>query len=396
MANGKYKEFQALLRKGIGTRSQKEFAEQVGIATAHLSRMLNNKEIPCPAKSTLIRIAKNTPAVSLNDFLASCGYDVMSIEERVSEMENAILEGVEAGKGRLWATMEDFQQSLQLLYFTEDGKFREKTEEKETVAIPEAEMEMDVSVGWGDAEYAFRTNFTLYYAKTQKNRIIVIGSSLTDKADEETNWTPSKLQIGADILEKRYQHTIIRRFKDRDKVKDIVTNHTAEERLLEAIFGGSGSELSVLAGYGFYLNEIPKGFIDFLLNHAGAFCTGTKETELYQKFLVENDPDVFASYWYENGMAEGVGAVVAKIISMETSMDFRYHDSYGETDYDDSCVMVLSPDFGDGNIPKELLIKLYEYAKELQLPTFGMCYFHQPVFIKKTQQFETDKFYLQF
>ena len=42
---GEYKEFRELLRRGIGTRTQKAFAEEAGISKEHLNRLLNNKEI---------------------------------------------------------------------------------------------------------------------------------------------------------------------------------------------------------------------------------------------------------------------------------------------------------------------------------------------------------------
>ena len=40
---GEYKEFRELLRRGIGTRTQKAFAEEASISKEHLNRLLNNK-----------------------------------------------------------------------------------------------------------------------------------------------------------------------------------------------------------------------------------------------------------------------------------------------------------------------------------------------------------------
>ena len=47
------KEFKELLRKGIGSRTQKEFAAQTGIAQETISRMLNDTGISCPRIKTL-------------------------------------------------------------------------------------------------------------------------------------------------------------------------------------------------------------------------------------------------------------------------------------------------------------------------------------------------------
>lgn len=41
-----YREFRTLLRKGIGCRTQKEFAVAAGISPAYLNKMLKNDMIP--------------------------------------------------------------------------------------------------------------------------------------------------------------------------------------------------------------------------------------------------------------------------------------------------------------------------------------------------------------
>ena len=46
---GEYKEFRSLLRCGIGTKTQKAFAEEIDISKEHLNRLLNNREISRPS-----------------------------------------------------------------------------------------------------------------------------------------------------------------------------------------------------------------------------------------------------------------------------------------------------------------------------------------------------------
>ena len=58
-----YKEFRELLRKGIGLRTQKEFANTVGISPAYLNKMLKNDLIPTPTRETLNNIAKHMPSI---------------------------------------------------------------------------------------------------------------------------------------------------------------------------------------------------------------------------------------------------------------------------------------------------------------------------------------------
>ena len=43
---GEYKEFRTLLRRGIGTKTQKAFAEEIDISKEHLNRLLNNRKSP--------------------------------------------------------------------------------------------------------------------------------------------------------------------------------------------------------------------------------------------------------------------------------------------------------------------------------------------------------------
>ena len=48
-SKGEYKEFRTLLRCGIGTRTQKAFAEEINVSKEHLNRILNNREISRPS-----------------------------------------------------------------------------------------------------------------------------------------------------------------------------------------------------------------------------------------------------------------------------------------------------------------------------------------------------------
>lgn len=82
---GEYKEFRKLLRNGIGSRSQKQFAEETGISKEHINRMLNNKEIDRPTVGTLDKIAAAMDTVALDDLLISCGYKIYDIKNRAIE-----------------------------------------------------------------------------------------------------------------------------------------------------------------------------------------------------------------------------------------------------------------------------------------------------------------------
>ena len=51
--DGTYETFRSLVKKGIGSRTQKEFAEQAGISRVNLNRVLNAETIARPSKRTL-------------------------------------------------------------------------------------------------------------------------------------------------------------------------------------------------------------------------------------------------------------------------------------------------------------------------------------------------------
>ena len=84
------KEFKELLRKGIGSRTQKEFAAQTGIAQETISRMLNDTGISCPRMKTLETISSKMTNVTLSELMVACGYQVPDIEDVIRKFESDI------------------------------------------------------------------------------------------------------------------------------------------------------------------------------------------------------------------------------------------------------------------------------------------------------------------
>lgn len=67
--------FRELLRKAIGDRSQKEFAEVAGLSYYNLNRMLNKDDNGVPAIKSLEKIAEASQGrVTLGQLKAACGY----------------------------------------------------------------------------------------------------------------------------------------------------------------------------------------------------------------------------------------------------------------------------------------------------------------------------------
>ena len=68
-------QFSILLKKAIGSRMQKDFAETIGITPAHLSRILNHKFNTPPSVDTLKKIAANAENnVTYRELMEVCGY----------------------------------------------------------------------------------------------------------------------------------------------------------------------------------------------------------------------------------------------------------------------------------------------------------------------------------
>ena len=82
--------FRKLLRKGIGERTQKEFAKQTHVALITINHMLNKPQIPHPKQKTLKAFAENMENVSLEELMVACGYAELSIEDMVRNLEASI------------------------------------------------------------------------------------------------------------------------------------------------------------------------------------------------------------------------------------------------------------------------------------------------------------------
>ena len=84
------KKFRELLKKGIGLRTQKEFAVQAGMSPATINRMLNEDVIARPKIKTLETLASHMHNVSYSELMDACGYETPGIEEVVRSLESDI------------------------------------------------------------------------------------------------------------------------------------------------------------------------------------------------------------------------------------------------------------------------------------------------------------------
>lgn len=86
---------------------------------------------------------------------------------------------------------------------------------------------------------------------------------------------------------------------------------------------------SFIYGYGFNSDCDEEKLIDFIKEHKEAFCKSNREKKLYNDMLkhTESEYDLeefLEDYSCDNTGMEGMGAVIANIMSRETGIRFAY------------------------------------------------------------------------
>ena len=181
---GEYQKFRELLRRGIGTRTQKAFAEEVGISKEHLNRMLNNKEISRPSVHLLKSIASHMQTISERMLLEACGYEIEPIKDRVKRFEGSLSEGlnnlVKIDFSQPWKSVTDAIQAMDIQYLTENGRFSFCDEEHCIEAGHHlAEKKMRFSYYWCDDEYICLTHGAIFYSRTENGNLIFLDYDIT-------------------------------------------------------------------------------------------------------------------------------------------------------------------------------------------------------------------------
>ena len=354
-------EFKRLLKKGIGTRTQKEFADVTGVTPITINRMLNDEKISCPKASTLEIFAKHMSSVTLRQLFDACGYDYPCITDKVREKELDILDFLSATNSNFIAydNMESFKTVLGNKY----GKVRiAYTDTELTDSVNAAEYYAIVHIVWSYDIYCCETQFKIFYFKTSKdNKIVIVANDIGIEPDYIKKSSDNTVQ----------NHTVIIDTKTLTSIKE--TNHTMEERLLRAIFGELDSDRVTVtyAGVGFYVDETPAGFIDFLNAHADTFCRTKENSKLYRSALEPKaDVDKIFSDFRDNGGARGPLAVISYIMSKETNKDYMYWDESDES----PCIMYRYPNDIVDDINITELRYLHDCAKTLQIEEFGTVY----------------------
>ena len=146
--------------------------------------------------------------------------------------------------------------------------------------------------------------------------------------------------------------------------------------------------------------ETPEGFLDFLTAHAAAFTTTKENAAMYQAALEPGADldEIFRDFEDRYTETNGTGAVVCQILRKETGKEFLYlpKDENIEDEEDDSCIMVEEETGVERWMPEDLLFAIYDAARLLKLPKFGVCYHRYTEVRTHMQDYSTETFHREF
>ncbi len=425
-----YKEFRELLRRGIGSRSVQAFAQETGLSRGHISRFLNSQLIKQPTWDTIEKLAAGMHTINVDDLLKSCGYDTPYIDTKVEKEEQYLmckLKDIFKTGIQQCSSLNDFISILN--NDCENGKFVNL--KIDILSRKEAEKYAEMQYRWEAAGYKGIIPFIIYYSETVSGKVFLVNYSTAVIDLEECAAIKQSYKERCPITkEDIYTFYFCRDYK---KEKGV-------ERLLKILDGKD--MISTKVGYGFYYPKTAKKFAEFLMDHADTFCKVTENAKLFQKMLEPNAniDEIFAEYAYnyekgkfaeflmdhadtfckvtENAKLfqkmlepnanideifaeyaynyeKGTGAAVAYIMQEETGIEFTYNSAYESVEGSVSCIMVEAPNDTD-KIPNEILKKIYDYACELEIEEFGICYYQYVITKTDIQWYNINDFHYEY
>lgn len=390
--SGTFTTFRSLLRRGIGTRTQGAFAEQVGVSRSTVSKMLNLKTIPRPEKKTLEAFASQMFSVSYLDLCQACGYEPDDINEIAAQIKKAIIEGVNALKGGLATkSPREFLDQIETLFMPPvKTRWQAWPMDEEEIPAVVGEQRKLYSCEWDYGDNHGSTFFAIGYSDTANRHIVLNGVRVDEQCVLSTfldHVDGKKIKFNADLA------CIIKKRQPADGL-------SMEEKLLRSIFGETETFIQTEIGWGFYYKETPAGFNEYLAEHASSFCTNKENRKLFAQWAADqnNSDKVFASYKGE-GYDAGTGAVVAHIISVETGKPFIYTEKETEEGPEDACVYYtegVSQTNRRMPIDEKILGNLYSAALELGIQKFGQVYHRVEDSCLEDQLYDISRFHYEF
>ena len=390
---GEFKAFRELLKKGIGLRTQADFAEVCGITRPYLNTLLKKETISRPTVETLKKMAKVMKNVPYRDLMESCGYPVLNIQE-LSDAIAADLElffmdsNKNATSPVTHVPILEMCDTFDMLYCpseVEEMKFSIKEEKDNTnEKYPDADKEAVVVVRWNDQDFDCTTKLHLYYAMTKSGARVMLGAEV-ERAEDGASAT----------------------------IKERLVMGWGEKHLMAAIFGRDDDELypTFDQGQGFSYKETPKKFTEFLSAHRATFCTTEERSKLWRRIVVNGEePDTACKKFSDEHKNEEedayefyvwtTGDIVASIMTAELKelpcmngnrFSFYEEDERLPEEERDSVIMTTKH-ISDIKGRKAIMPYLYFYAHELGVPYFGTCYYRYMSEVSKVEWNKTEEF----
>ena len=390
-----YRKFQELLRKGMGSRNQTEFAKVSGISRGNLNRMLNGADIARPSVGVLKKIASCMHSVTLDELLVSCGYEPLDITSAIKKNMFLIKDGLSncyiAAK---LSSVSDVIDFLNTLYIEDESKFFiTKSETNNTKYIPAAEDYTIIEQHWTVGKYKCITYFAVFYVTTTNGQLIVLGN-VTDY------YKMTELEIITPKMEEVFKKETF----DRDnltyyeEIPEITEEEKKASKFLKHILSTSGTYTETIVGCGFYYENTPKEFLEFLMDNASHFCVTRENSDLYRQ-ATQTDKDIdeiFSEFTYYD--KQGTGAAIAFILNRKTGQDFMYYSKDGRCDESKGCIICPFTNNKEDyvRIPSTLLQDTFFTAKALGIPEFGMVYYTYVVDKHNDQVYKTEDFFYEF
>ena len=383
-------EFRSLVRKGIGNRTQKEFSERTGIRQETLSRILNNDSISRPNISTLQKMSRCMLNVSYDELLVSCGYEADTNDGVLRLTEKKLVEAVSALGNVVCRDVEEYAEKLLKVFPDPNAKYlvqEDSVSDNSDNCYPQAEKKVTVKYTWdlhSDKRFWAKLLLNVYFSELKSGNLIIAGADFPADLDSlpfEFRWREKNSGLHSIAIDR--------------------LSKSAEERLLESIFGRDTDENAMVSvptvrpGYGFYLDGVPEGFRDFVVKHASLYCVDSERTKKFRE-LVDTDKDPNEIFVDDEDGWNGVGGVIAWILSQETGKDFWFWDKTSEMpDTAQSTVMLeLTLTESEGKMSKELVTALYKACSTLKIKKFGTVYFQEMFRINRNLEYNTEEMYL--
>lgn len=387
---GEFKTFRELLKKGIGLRTQADFAEACGITRPYLNTLLKKDLISRPTVETLRKMAKAMSNVPYRDLMESCGYPILNIQELAdaiaAQLELFFMDSDRNATSPVThVPILELCDTFDMLYCpaeVDEMKFVIK-EEKDNAneKYPDADKEIVLDVIWNDQEYDCKTRVHLYYALTRSGARVMLGAEV-ERAENGASAT----------------------------IKERHVMGWGEKHLMAAIFGRDDDELypTFDEGHGFQYKKTPKKFKEFLSNHRATFCTNEERCGLWRR-IVEGgeDPDTACKNFSDEKMKEDedayawtTGMIVAAIMTAELKdlpcMEGNHFGFYEEDERlpegERDSVVMTAKFIRDMKARKALMPYLYFYAHELGISHFGTCCYRYMEEVSKVEWNDTEEF----